>query len=403
MTRHAPTYPRNALSDAAQLRIRPLMQDLPTENIADLAMRAREIGDVIPLWYGEGDLVTPDFVRDAAKAALDAGMTFYIPDMRGLPALSTALAAYQTALHGVTLAPDRSTVTPGGMQALLMALQLVLDPGQNAVYLEPQWPNIRNLVHLCGGEPRPVPMRMADGDWALDMDALARACDARTRAIIFSSPANPTGWVASHEDLAALLAFARARGIWIIADEVYARLYRDAPAAPSILQVADPEDLVLTVNSFSKAWAMTGWRVGWLVHPASVATTVGAMTQYMNSGSAGMLQAGAMAALTEGEALVATMRQRCLGGIDMAYEVLSRLPGVRLPRKPRGGMYVFFTIDGQPDSRAAARHILEVARVGLAPGLLFGGSAAEHLRMCICRDPAQLRLALDRMAAALGG
>jgi len=403
MTRHAPTYPQNALSDAAQLRIRPLMQDLPTENIADLAMRAREIGDVIPLWYGEGDLVTPDFVRDAAKAALDAGMTFYIPDMRGLPALSTALAAYQTALHGVALAPERSTVTPGGMQALLLALQLVLDPGQNAVYLEPQWPNIRNLVHLCGGEPRGVPMRMADGDWALDMAALARACDARTRAIIFSSPANPTGWVASQDDLAALLAFARARGIWIIADEVYARLYRDAPAAPSILQVAEPEDLVLTVNSFSKAWAMTGWRVGWLVHPASLATTVGAMTQYMNSGTAGMLQAGALAALTEGEALVATMRGRCLGGIDMAYEVLSRLPGVGLPRKPRGGMYVFFTIDGQPDSRAAARHILEVARVGLAPGLLFGGSAAEHLRMCICRDPAQLRLALDRMAAALGG
>lgn len=391
-------YPSNA---SARACIRPLVQDLPAENIADLAVRARQIGDVIPLWYGEGDLVTPAFVRDAAKAALDEGQTFYIPDMRGLPALSAALSHYQSALHGVAVAPERSTVTPGGMQALLLALQLVLDPGRNVVFLEPQWPNIPNLIHLCGGEPRPVPLDLIDGEWTLDLERLAAACDARTAAIVFSSPANPTGWVASRADLVALLDFARRRGIWIIADEVYARLYFDAPAAPSILQVAQAEDLVLTVNSFSKAWAMTGWRVGWLVHPASVAGEVAAMTQYMNSGTAGVLQAGALAALTQGEELVATMRGRCEGGLDLAYDVLSRVPGVRLPSKPRGGMYAFFSLDPYPDSRVAARRILEVARVGLAPGHLFGASARAHLRMCICRDPAQLKAALRHMAAAL--
>ena len=390
----------NLARDPARPRIRALVQDMPAESIADLAIRARQIGGVIPLWYGEGDLVTPEFVRAAAKTALDEGMTFYIPDMHGLPALTEALARYQTALHGVPIGVERSTVTPGGMQALLLALDLILDPGQNVIYVEPQWPNIHNLIHLRGGEPRPVPLRFADNDWSLDLDRIAAACDARTRAIVFSSPANPTGWVANRAELQALLDFARTRGIWIIADEVYARLYFDAPAAPSILQVAEPEDLVLTVNSFSKAWAMTGWRVGWLVHPPSVAGEVAAMTQFMNSGTAGVLQAGALAALEQGESLVATMRGRCATGLDMAYDMLSRLPDVRLPRKPRGGMYAFFSLASGTGSREAARRILEDARVGLAPGHLFGASAGTHLRMCICRDPAQLEDALGRIVAA---
>lgn len=394
---------RNEPRPPAARHIRPQVQDLPTENIAELAVRAQELGGVIPLWYGEGDLVTPAFVRDAAKQALDEGRTFYIPNMRGAPELATALAAYQSAQHGVPIEVDRSTVTPGGMQALLLALELIVDLGQNVVYVEPQWPNIPSLIHLCGGEPRPVPLDFVGGDWKLDLDRVKAACDARTRAIVFSTPANPTGWVASREDLRALLAFGRERGIWIISDEVYARLYFDGPIAPSILQVAEPEDLVLSVNSFSKAWAMTGWRVGWLTHPASVAPELAAMTQYMNSGTAGILQAGALAALTRGEELVATMRERCRNGIEISYEALSRVPGIRLPAKPRGGMYTFFSLASEPDSRAACRHILDRARVGLAPGYLFGEASRGHLRMCICRDPDQLKAGLARIVETLGG
>jgi aspartate aminotransferase len=397
----APRRLANDLGPPASSRVRPLIQDLPTENIAELAVRAQQLGGVIPLWYGEGDLVTPGFVRDAAKKALDDGMTFYIPNMRGMPALTEALAAYQTRLHGRPIAVDRSTVTPGGMQALMLALALIVDLGQNVVYVEPQWPNIHNLIHLSGGEPRAVPLRFVDNDWRLDLDRVFAACDARTRAIVFSTPANPTGWVASRSDLEALLAFSRERGIWIISDEVYGRLYFDGPVAPSILQIAEPDDLVLSINSFSKAWAMTGWRVGWLAHPVSVAPQVAAMTQYINSGTAGALQAGALAALTEGEDLVATMRERCRAGIDMAYDALSKIPEIRLPNRPKGGMYVFFSLADEPDSKAAARRVLESTRVGLAPGYLFGETSRGHLRMCICRDPAQLRTALGKMTEAL--
>ncbi len=380
-------------------RLRPQVQDLVSENIATLATQAGPLEGVIPLWYGEGDLPTPPFIRDAAKQALDAGRTYYVPDMRGNAELVQALSAYQTRLYGQRIGADRSTVQPGGMQAMLVALELVCDLGTNVVYLEPQWPNSHNCIHLVGGEPRPVAMRLDDAGWHLDLDRLFARCDARTRAILFSSPANPTGWTASRAELQALLEFSRSRGIWIIADEVYARLFWAADAAPSMLEIAGPEDLVLCVNSFSKAWAMTGFRVGWLTHPASVSARVSALTQYMSSGTADFIQVAAAAALDGGEAFAAAMRDRCYAGLALAYERLGQNPLFKLPPMPEGGMYAFFTVDGWDDSRAACVDVLRRAQVGLAPGALFGETARAHLRMCIARDPAQLATALDRLAA----
>ena len=376
--------------------IRAQVRDLHTETIANLAMRARELGDVIALWYGEGDVVTPAFIRDAAKAALDDGLTFYIPDMRGYGPLTAALSEYQTRLHGQPIAIERTTVTPGGMQGLYLALELLVDLGTNVVYLAPQWPNIHNAIHLIGGEPRPFALDF-DGDWRLDLDRLFATCDARTRAIFLSTPSNPTGWTATREEMAALLEFSRRTGVWIVSDEVYGRLYFDGDVAPSILQVAEDGDRVLSVNSFSKAWAMTGWRVGWLTHPSGVADQLGAMTQYVNSGTAGAMQAGATAAILEGEPLVAEIRQRIRTGLDIAYEKLPQVPGIVLPAKPRGGMYAFFAFAGEADARQACARILEQAHVGLAPGDLFGSAAARFLRMCVCRSAEQVEAAVDRM------
>ena len=363
-------------------------------------MRARELGDVIPLWYGEGDLVTPAFIREAAKAALDDGQTFYIPNMRGLDALNQALTRYQSELHGRPIAIERTTVAPSGMQALYIALQLLVDIGTNVVYVAPQWPNIHNAIHLIGGEPRPVSLDF-DSDWRLDLDKLFAACDARTRAIFLSTPSNPTGWTASADEMQALLEFSRRTGIWIISDEVYGRLYFEGNVAPSILQIADDTDRVISINSFSKAWAMTGWRIGWLSHPSGIADQLAAMTQYMNSGTAGMIQAGAVAALTKGEPLVAEIRNKAKAGLDLAYERLAEITGMILPDKPRGGMYAFFALEGRADAREACADILEKARVGLAPGHLFGNSSAAFLRMCVFRDIEQIRIALDRMVDAM--
>ena len=378
--------------------IRAQIRDLHTENIANLALRARELGDVIALWYGEGDMVTPAFIRDAAKAAFDEGLTFYIPDMHGYGPLNEALSDYQTRLHGQPIPIARTTVTPSGMQALYMALELIVDVGTNVVYVAPQWPNIHNAIHLIGGEPRPFALDF-DGDWKLDLDRLFSVCDARTRAIFLSTPSNPTGWTAARAEMEALLDFSRRTGIWIISDEVYNRLYFDGAAAPSILQIADDGDRVMSVNSFSKAWAMTGWRVGWLTHPSGVADQLGAMTQYINSGTAGPLQAGAVAAITQGEPLVEDIRQRIKAGLDLAYEKLAQIPGIVLPAKPRGGMYAFFAIEGEADSRRLCADILEKAHVGLAPGYLFGSASSAFVRMCVYRDIGQIATALERMLA----
>lgn len=380
--------------------IRPQIRDLRTENIARLAVRAREIGDVIALWYGEGDLVTPAFIRDAAKQAFDDGKTFYIPNMRGMDGLNDALSTYQSNLHGRSIAVDRSTIAPGGMQALYIALEMLVDLGTNVVYVAPQWPNIHNAIHLIGGEPRPVALDF-DTDWRLDLDKLFAACDARTRAIFLSTPSNPTGWTATRAEIEALLEFSRRTGIWIISDEVYGRLYFDGDVAPSILQVAEDDDRVISINSFSKAWAMTGWRIGWLTHPSGVADQLAAMTQYINSGTAGPIQAGALAALTQGEPLVADIRARVKAGLDLAYQRLGTIPGMILPEMPRGGMYVFFAREGEADAGSLCAEILEKSHVGLAPGHLFGDSSRAFVRMCVFRDIEQIRIALDRMVETM--
>jgi aspartate aminotransferase len=382
-------------------RIRPQIMDLETENIAEFAVRARSIPDIITLWYGEGDLVTPAFIRDAAKDALDQGLTFYVPDMRGLPALTEALSAYLTRLHGRDIPVPRSTVTPGGMQSVHLALQLVVDQGSNVVYVEPQWPNIRQAIQISGGEPRPVALDYVDGDWKLDLDKLFDACDARTKAIMFSTPSNPLGWTASDAELETLIAFSRRTGIWIISDELYNRLSFDTESAPSVIRLAEEEDLVLSVNGFSKAWAMTGWRIGWLTHPPSVANALSAMTQYMNSGTAACIQAGARAAIVEGEPFVKEVRERCRAGVEAAYSALSSSNSIVLPSKPRGGMYVVFSVADEPDSTHSCRRLLEEAHVGLAPGWLFGQSSNRFLRMCVCRDTNQISEACSRIAAAL--
>ncbi|ORE93787.1 aminotransferase class I/II-fold pyridoxal phosphate-dependent enzyme [Aurantimonas sp. 22II-16-19i] len=388
--------------DTALAHVRGAIADVETDNIALLAEKAGTVEDVIRLWYGESDVVTPEPIRRAATESLARGETFYVPQMAGHPALAAELAAYQSELHGLTLGLDRSTVTPGGMQAVHLALSLVLEPGTNAVYVEPQWPNIRHSIHLAGAQARPVALDLVDGRWSLDLDRLFDACDARTRAIVFSTPSNPCGWCASPDELEALVAFSRRTGIWIVSDEMYSRLSRTGRAAPSLLQHAGDEDLALCINGFSKAWAMTGWRVGWLNHPASIAPAFRAVTQYVNSGTAPFVQAGALEALRSGEEAALAMRDRCVAGLEAVYARLGRSNAIRLPEMPEGGMYAFFPLTPEGvDARQACLDLVSTARVGLAPGGMFGDSTINCVRMCVARDPDVVAEACDRLLAAV--
>ncbi|WP_414902518.1 pyridoxal phosphate-dependent aminotransferase [Sphingomonas flavalba] len=380
--------------------IRAQIAAISLDNIANIAKEAFDKTSIIPLWFGEGDLPTPAFIGEAALAGIRAGHTFY-SHQNGIPPLRDTLATYHNRLLGTALDADRITVTSGGMPAIMLAIEMLVDAGDNVIVIDPVWPNIGGIVEIVGGEVRSVRLDYGPGGWSLDIDKVRAACDGRTKAIFFASPGNPTGAMIPLDVQIRLLELGRELGVWLIADEVYHRLVFGQPVAPSLLTVADPEDRLLIVNSFSKSWAMTGWRLGWLVHPPSVAARLAVITQYVTSGTTTFLQDAAIAAIEQGEGFVADMNRYCEQGMRIVCDALDTMPRVRMASRPPGGMYAFFEIDGIPDSKAGCLEILRSTSVGLAPGSFFGPGSQSFYRLCFCRSPEALATAMEKLRPSL--
>ena len=396
------TIKTRLLGKAASLAgpVRAAIAELEPQLIADVSKEGFGDPDVIPLWYGESDLSTPAFIREAAKKALDEGETFYTYT-RGVPPLRAAIAEYLTELHARPVAMERVSVTTAGMNAIMLTMELTLERGENAVMVTPVWPNAAAAVRIMGAEPREVPLGREQGRWRLDLERLFAACDARTRLIFVNSPGNPTGWMMTREEQQALLEFCRARNIWLLADEVYSRIVYHGRAAPSFLDIAEPDDPLFVANSFSKAWAMTGWRVGWLVAPAALGDVVGELVQHNVSGVATFLQPAAITALKAGEPFVNEFVERCRRGRDIVADRLAEMPRVRFT-PPEAAFYAFFEVDGVADSLAFAKRIVREARVGLAPGAAFGkGGEGGFLRLCFAQAPELLARAMERLKPVL--
>src|SRR5690349_12315839 len=379
---------------------RAVAHDLEETGIAEVAMAVFGDPDVVPLWFGEGDLVTPDFVREAAASSLSAGETFYTWQ-RGLPELRASLAAYTSRLYGIACGPERISVTTGGMQAILLSCQLLLDPGDNIVIVSPIWPNITSAAKLVRGEPRYVALdRKPDGSWTLDVQKVFDAVDGRTRAIFVNSPGNPTGWTMTSDEQRAILDFARKRGIWVMADEVYARLIYTRPVAPSFLELAGPDDPLIVLNSFSKPWAMTGWRIGWLTHPPALGDQIAKLVQINTSGVPAFLQKGAVVALEKGDAFIAEMVDRCRAGRELVFQRLSANPRVSIAR-PEAAFYNFFSVDGVSDTMAFCKKLAKDYKVGLAPGEAFAAGGQGNIRLCFASGAERLSRGLDHLEAAI--
>jgi len=379
-------------------RVRSVIARMENQRIGEVSRLG--IGDprIVPLWFGESDLVTPDFVRQAAKDAIDAGHTFYV-NKRGILPLREQIRAYLKRIYGVEAELERITVTGSGMTAIMIAVETLIDNGDNVVSVSPVWPNIFYGVETMGGEFRHVRLRRgADDRWKLDLDELFAACDARTRAFFISSPGNPTGWLMEREQQQAVLEFARRRGIWIIADEVYHRIVYDRPVAPSFLQICEPEDQVYAVHSFSKSWAMTGWRLGFLVHPADLGDRMGDLSGINNTGATSFVQHAGIAAMRDGEGFVADMVERCRRGREVVFQRLAGMPRVRVAR-PEAAFYAFFSIDGVEDDLAYAKRLALEGGVGLAPGTAFGRGNEGHFRLCFASAEARLAEAMARFEA----
>jgi aspartate/methionine/tyrosine aminotransferase len=380
--------------------VREAVARTPLDNIASIAKAALGDPDVIPLWFGEGDVPAPAFIGEAMAKAVREGQVFYT-HQNGVPELRAALSAYYRRLGVGEIPIERILATTSGMHAIEMMVRLTCGPGDNVIVIDPVWPNIAGATRLTGAEVRPVRMDHGVSGWTLDLEKVVAAMDAGTRLVFFASPGNPTGAMIPIETQIALLDLCRQRGIWLMADEVYQRIVFDQPSAPSLLSHAEPEDRLISVNSFSKSWAMTGWRIGWMVHPPSLGATLAMMTQYSTSGVATFIQHAAAAAVNEGEGFVAHYRDYCRRGLDIVCDALEGFSRVRLGVRPRAGMYAFFEVEGMTDSRVEAVRILQSCKVGLAPGYFFGPGSDGFLRICVARSAESLAAAMDRLAPAL--
>ena len=368
---------------------------LEQNGITRVALPRIDDPNVIALWFGEGDRVTEGFIRDAAKQALDDGDTFYT-HTRGRQDIRDAIKRYLDALYGIDLDPDRITVPGATMLGVTIAAQMALGAGDHAIIVGPAWPNIESTYRVTGAQVEYVRQRQDGAGWSLDMAEVRAALRPRTRSLFINTPCNPTGWVMQSEQQAELLELCRERNILLIADEVYHRNVFDGDPAPSFLSIARDDDPVVVVNGFSKAWAMTGWRIGWVVAPSRFAETWAILAECFNTGSTVFVQGAAIAALERGEGVVARLRAQYAQGRAIVTEVLGRCPRIELT-EPQGAFYAFPRVRGMRSSLAFAQGVLAEEDVGIAPGYTFGPGNEEYFRLCFAQSHERLREGLERI------
>ena len=381
--------------------MRRSIEQLPGSRIREVANAGLGRSDVLAFWFGESDEVTPAAVREAAAASLAAGETFYAHNL-GLPELREGIASYAGALHR-PLAAERVAVTSSGVTALMLAMQMLAGPGDEVVAVVPVWPNLTAQPAILGAQVKRVPLAPRDdGAWALDLQALIDAVTPATRVLLVNAPNNPTGWTLSRAEQVSILDHCRKTGTWIVADEVYERVwFEHGRAAPSFLDIAEPDDRLVIAQSFSKTFLMTGWRLGWLVLPPGHLDAIGKLIEFNSSCAPVFVQRGAMAALAIADDFVPGLVERLRAGRDLLVGGLQAMPDVRVAL-PRGGMYAFFRVEGRRDSLAYAKQLVTVHGLGLAPGVAFGAEAEGWLRWCFAtRDLARLREGLARLSSAL--
>ncbi|HEY5636507.1 MAG TPA: pyridoxal phosphate-dependent aminotransferase [Burkholderiales bacterium] len=379
---------------------RAAVRNLTASKIRELFNAGIGRSDVLPFWVGEPDEPTPEFIRRAGMASIDSGELYYTHNL-GIPELRAALAAYVSRLRRPVEA-GAIAVTSAGVNALMLASQLVLDPGDRVVEVVPLWPNLQEIPKILGARVDTVALEFHPSGWRLDLDRLLDALTPGTRAVYINSPNNPTGWTLDPEACRAILGYCRQHGIWIFSDDAYERLYFGGEAgavAPGIMDFAESGERVISTNTFSKAWRMTGWRLGWVVVPPSLAEDLGKLIEYNTSCAPVFVQRAAVAALEQGEDEVLRSVGRLRHARDRLVELLAPVPGVTAAQ-PAGAMYAFLRIEGMVDSLEWCKRVVREVGLGLAPGSAFGPEGEGYVRWCFAASDARLAEGAARLARA---
>jgi aspartate/methionine/tyrosine aminotransferase len=377
--------------------MRQAIVNLQESKIREVANAGMGRSDVLAFWFGESDEITPEFIRQAAIDSLNAGETFYSHNL-GLPELRAEIAAYMSGLHGM-VSTDCIAVTSGGVSALMLAVQALVNAGDEVVAVTPVWPNLTAQPVIMGAKLTCVPLKPVDGQWVLDLPALLAAITPSTKLLVLNAPNNPTGWTLTRAEQQTILAHCRKTGTWILADEVYERLYyvEGAKCAPSFLDVSEPDDRLVVVHSFSKSFLMTGWRLGWLVMPPAMTPHMGKLIEFNTSCLSVFTQRAGVAAMQRTAEVTPKVVAHMKACRDTLLPLLQAVPGVRVAT-PLGGMYAFFQLEGHADSLVTAKRLVAEAGLGLAPGTAFAPEAQGWLRWCFAsKDLARLGQGVDRL------
>lgn len=382
--------------------MREAIHNLEASKIREVANAGLGRDDVLAFWFGESDEVTPEVIRQAAIDSLQRGETFYAHNL-GLPELRQAIAGYTSKLHPKVDA-SRIAVTSGGVSALMLAVQALVDAGDEVVAVTPVWPNLTAQPAILGAVVRTVSLVPADGQWTLDLAALRKAVTPKTKLLIVNAPNNPTGWTMTREEQQAVLDHCRETGTWILADEVYERLYFELTpngCAPSFLDISGPDDRLVVTHSFSKSFLMTGWRLGWLVLPPALVEGIGKLIEFNTSCASVFTQRAAVAAIEHTAEITPRVVAHLKQCRDTLVPLLDALPGVQVA-PAKGGMYAFFRVEGFGDSLDLAKRLVVEAGLGLAPGNAFAPEAQGWLRWCFAsKDPQRLVQGVERLKAWL--
>jgi aspartate aminotransferase len=391
---------KNLTTLTSPAQIAASVVNVPHSRIRELAEVAMSMDGVLKLYFGESNLPTPEYIKQAAARAMADGFTYYTENA-GLPSLRRAIAAHYEKFHGVGLDPTSEVVvTTSGVQALNVSIRSLLDPGDDAIVLTPAWPNGSSIVAMANARVIQIAHPLNGDRYEIDFDALEAAVTPRTRMLLYTSPSNPLGWVATENDQRRLLEFSRRHGIWLLADEVYDRLFyasaKLGTPVPSILRMATREDAVAVVHSFSKTYCMTGWRLGWLVARADLGRKATQLNEFIISHAPTFTQKAAETALAEGEAELLTMLSRLKDNRDYCLSRMRKMPHLTVP-EPEGAFYLFPRVNGLRDSFALCKDLLETTKVGLAPGVAFGAGGEGSIRICYAADMSILEPAMQRL------